>query len=100
MVVDGYRQIALGLVLTDDVLVEVVFYLTGLGHVFQLKLDSVGFLDRRETRFLYYLICLTCAVFTDKAADTRDEQFHISFATSAEITLFLHFFFSTSSIIP
>ena len=96
VVVNGNGEITLGLILPDDILVEIVFYLFGFGHLldFELLFRACGS-RRQNARGLDDLVGLLRAVLADEAIDARDEQSDIFLPASAEATYFLHL---TSSV--
>ena len=74
MVVHGNREELLGLVLSDDVLVEILLNLGRLGHVGKLyvKLAAVLALVAvgSEPGFNHNLVCLLCTLVADKAVES------------------------------
>ena len=113
VVVDGYGQILLCIVLTDDVFVEIFFYLCRLRHVVERHVERARVLTcslRSEAGFEHYLVGLLRTRVADEAVHSGYEEVYVLLASSAEATYFLwHFRFSllfyflriiTWSIIP
>ena len=112
MIVDGYREVALGLVLSDDVVVEVLLDVLGLGQGLEVELGgveglSLGLLE--ELVLLEHVHRQGYAVGADLAVDALQEEGDFVLGTSAEdavsfVCLLSHAYFSsrlsTRSIIP
>ena len=104
MIIDGHGEKALGLVLTDHILVQIVLYLHGLGNGLRLGLAVLATCLGSICKILLHnTVSLLSADLADIAVHTRDEQPALSFRSSAEVTYFLHHYFflvRTLSIIP
>ena len=104
VVIYSHREIALGVVLTDDIFVEERLYLTRLRNL--LKLCFFFFFTVCcfvGIRTKIYLIDLLDAVVANHSAKTCHQETYLTFSPTAEATyVFCHyfFFFNTSSIIP
>ncbi len=103
VVIDGHRKETLGLVLSDDILIEIVLDVDRLRYrllfeaALSLRLRGIGEI------LLHNPVGLLCAVLADIAVHTGDEQPALPFRPSAETTCLLyHYFFlmRTLSIIP
>ena len=98
VVVHGHGQIAFGLILPDDILVQIALNLFGLGHFFLgsvrlLGVFALGFAPQHAA-LLHNIVGLRGAVLTDIAVQSGDEQPYLVFVSSAERTNFLcHCFF-------
>ena len=100
MVVYCNRQKLLGLVLSDDVLVEIFLYLCRLRHIgkFHIKLSAALTLATigSEPSLNHNLICLLCALVADKAVESGNYKVDILFCSSAETAYFLWHCYITS----
>ena len=88
MVVDGYRKIALGLVLSDDILVKMFLNLLGFRNALGLEVWLFGF-GSTKTISHRHLISLGGTVFTYASIHTRYQESHFTLGASTEITFFL-----------
>ena len=74
MIVDSYREIALGILLTDDILVDEFLDIRRFGKIFQLQLRSIL---RLFHGFCNYIICLNRTFVTDKAIHSCQHKGHL-----------------------
>ena len=98
VVVYGYRQILLRIVLTDDILVEIFLYLRWFRHVVERHVECARVLARSlrsEARFEHNLISLLRTRVADEAVQSGDEEIYVLLASSAEATYFLWHFCSS-----
>ena len=105
VIVNSHRKETLGLVLTNNILVQIVLDLHGFGHRHRLFTRTAVAASLRSIReiLLHNTIGLLRTVLADIAIHTRDEQSALHFRPSAEATCLLyHYFFlvRTLSIIP
>ena len=91
VIVDSYREETLGLILSDDIVIEIGLDLLGFGHLLQLRLATSCLIFLIVYQILLDdTIGLLGTILTDIAAQTRDQQFNLPFAPSTETTFFLH----------
>ena len=114
VVVYSHGEIALRLVLSDDILVEVVFYLMGLWNFHGIPGTEIVLILTVVVQQMVRLEdveCLCHAMVADVAVHTRDKELHIVLPSAAEGTHLLfsfshifslpyYFLVSTVSIIP
>ena len=108
MVVYGDREIALGLILADDIAVKELFYLTWFGEILELLLSSFfGGLCFGTRELFEELVSSVDALWTDVRVDPLKEASSLFFRPTAEAALFLlllcHYFsvrVRTRSTIP
>ena len=114
VVVYRHGEIALRLVLSDDILVEVVFYLMGLWNFHGIPGTEIVLILTVVVQQMVRLEdveCLCHAMVADVAVHTRDKELHIVLPSAAEGTHLLfsfshifslpfYFLVSTVSIIP
>ena len=105
VVVYRYGEVALGIILTDDVLVEERLYLLRFGKLVQIKVCILAVLLSATHCLTCNLVSLLGTLVADEPADTGDEHAHLGLRASAETAvlslLFCHYFLiSTWSIIP
>ena len=106
MIVYRYREVALGIILPDDVLVEEGLDFLGLGQFAHIEAVYLPTFLLATHRFACNLLSLLSAFVTDVSADAGDEHAYFSVGSSAEtavlsLLLLCHYFlFSTWSIIP
>ena len=108
VVVYGDREIALGLILTDDIAVKELFYLTWFGEILELLLSSFfGGLCFGTRELFEELVSSIDALWADVRVDPLKEASRLFFRPTAEAALFLlllcHYFsvrVRTRSTIP
>lgn len=103
MVIDSYREETLGLVLSDDVLVEMCLDFHGLRHLLQAGLALLRLVPIQPVLLLHYAVSLLSTVLTDIAVDTSNEKPYLILCPATETTCFpCHYCFliNTLSIIP
>ena len=78
VVIYSDSQIALSLILTDDIFIQVFFDFYRLWHLFENKL-TLSSLRSQDSCRLYDFISLLSAIFANEAIDTRNEQSDLVF---------------------
>ena len=78
VVIHSDSQIALSLILTDDIFIQVFFDFYRLWHLFENKL-TLSSLRSQDSCRLYDFISLLSAIFANEAIDTRNEQSDLVF---------------------
>ena len=90
VVVHRHGEVALGVILPYDVLIEIVLYFLRLGH---LGFPFLAFLSRPflviHVRLFHNAVSLRSTVLADVSVDSCDKQFHLFVRASAEATYFL-----------
>ena len=90
VVVYGDREIALGLILADDIAVKELFYLTWFGEILELLLSSFfGGLCFGSRELFEELVSSVDTLWTDIRVDPLKEASSLFFCPTAEAALFL-----------
>ena len=90
VVVNSDREIALGLILTDDIAVKELFYLTWFGEILELLLSRFfGGLCFGAREFLEELVPSVDALWADVRVDPLEEASRLFFRSTTEVALFL-----------
>ena len=102
VVIDSHGEIALGVVLPDDILIQIGFDVGGFGERLPVELIEFtrsrfaihgGFcLAVRLQSLLYDGVGLTGTVIADETVDTADEQANLFIAAAAERTMVMSLF--------
>ena len=101
VVIYGNGEIALGLVLSDHILIQVFLDVLGLGDAFHAPSCLYLLCVRTVAVSSSHLIGLHSTILTDAAVHTCNQEFHLALRPSTEITFLPHAFLAnTWSIIP
>ena len=90
VIIYGNGKKALGIFLTNHVLVEICLYLLGLWHLEGLGCLLVLLLHCTNRRLLQYSVCLLGTIITDIAVKASYKQLYILLTATAETTCFPH----------
>ena len=96
MIIHSHRQEAFSLILSYHVLIKMFFNFLGLRHTLQLERQMFLLGIRAIAIGRSHLIGLNGTILTDTSVHARYQELHLSFRTAAEITLFLHHFFTNT----
>ena len=100
VVIDRYGEISLGIVLSYDVLVEVILYLVRLGQLLQLQVHSLSLASLREVG-KQHLIGLVHALIADATAiHACQQESHFRLLTATERAVASGSFCSSCHLIP
>lgn len=89
VVIHRYSQMALSLILSDDILIQIFLDFHRLWHILQNKLAFGCILLVQYASLLHNIVCLLGAILTDVAVDTCNQQLNFRFTSSTEATNFL-----------
>ena len=89
VVIHRYSQMALSLILSDDILIQIFLDFHRLWHILQNKLAFGSILLVQHASLLHNIVCLLGAILTDVAVDTCNQQLNFRFTSSTEATNFL-----------
>ena len=91
MIINCHREVSLGLILSDDILIKVGLDFLGLGNIQLLTRTRLFLCVRTIAIGCSHLIGLYSAILTDGTVNTRYQEFHLTLCTSTEITSVCHF---------
>ena len=89
MVVNGYGEVALGLVLTNHIVIEIFLYFLRLGHFLELERLTAFPLITKQACGKHYLVCLFRTTLANETIQPRDEQLDLIFRPTTKTTNFL-----------
>ena len=105
VIIHRHGKRALGTILSDDILIQILLDLYWLRHLLQCELLVLLIVE--NARRQHDIICLPGTILADKALDACYQQFHFALASSAKATHILWHYSSTpflrvntASIIP
>ena len=87
MVIDSHRQHSLGVVLTDDILIQMVLYLDRRGndrHIVVMSIFMVSAGGGRYARFAQYLVGTGDTLIAYISVKTAQQHTHLAFGLATE----------------